>query len=114
MQLAALLFGFAALGGLTLAAIRLKGTPIPPTWLALGHGGVAVAGLGVLIYTAVTQVVPTLAILSLGGFMLAALGGATLFVGFHLKGKPLPILLVLGHGVIAVTSLVLLLLAIYR
>ena len=114
MQIAAVLFAFAALGGLTMAGIRLKGTPLPPTWLALGHGAIAATGLGVLIYTAATQSLPTLALAALCGFVLAALGGATIFVGFHLKGKPLPIPFVLGHGALAVTAFVLLLLAIYR
>jgi hypothetical protein len=114
MQLAAVFFGLAALGGLTMAGIRLKGTPRPPTWLALGHGGIAATGLAVLIYTAATQAIPTLGLASLVGFVLAALGGATIFVGFHLKEKPLPIPFVLGHGALAATALVLLLLAIYR
>jgi hypothetical protein len=39
---------------------------------------------------------------ALGGFVLAALGGATIFGLFHLR-------LVLGHGVIALISLTLLL-----
>lgn len=44
---------------------------------------------------------------ALGGFILAALGGATIFT--HLPRKPLPIPLVLGHGLIALISLALLL-----
>jgi len=114
MQLAAVLFALAALGGLTMAGLRLTGTPRPPTWLALGHGAIAATGLAVLIYTAATQEVATLGLVALGLFVLAALGGATIFIAFHLKGKPLPIPLVLGHGAIAATALVVLLLAIFR
>jgi hypothetical protein len=114
MQLAAVLFGLAALGGLTMAVIRLTGTPRPPTWLALGHGTIAACGLITLIYTAATQPLPTLAIASLGIFVFAALGGITIFALFHLREKPLPIPFVLGHGALAVTGLVLLLLAIFQ
>src|SRR4051812_21854982 len=114
MQLAAILFGLAALGGLTMAGIRASGTPRPPTWLALGHGAIAASGLGTLIYAAATQSLPIAALISLGCFVLAALGGATIFVLFHLREKALPIPLVIGHGVIAVTAFVLLLLGIFQ
>jgi hypothetical protein len=111
MQLAAIVLGLAALGGATLAVIRLRGAPWPPVWMALGHGTVAATGVGILIYAAVTTGIPVLAQAALGIFVLAALGGATLFVGFHLRSKPLPIPLVIGHGVIAATGYVLLLLS---
>ena len=113
MQAAAILFALAALGGLTLAGIRLSGKPRPPTWLALGHGAIAATGLVVLAYTAATQGLPSLGYYALGTFVLAALGGGTIFALFHLREKPLPIPLVLGHGAIAATGLVLLLLAIF-
>ena len=113
MQIAAILFALAALGGATLAAIRLSGKPLPPLWMALGHGAVAAAGLITLLYIAATQSIPALAQYALGVFILAALGGATLFAGFHLRNKPLPIPLVIAHGAIAVCGFVLLLMAIF-
>src|SRR5688572_9950214 len=113
MQIAAILFALAALGGLTMAGIRLSGTPRPPTWLALGHGAIAAAGLVTLLYTVATQSVPTVAMAAAVVFVLAALGGATIFVLFHLRLKPLPIPLVLGHGAVAITGFVLLLIAIF-
>lgn len=100
MQTAAIILGFAALGGLTLAIVRLLGKPYPPTWLALGHGALATTGLGVLGYTAYDPGIPSLAQYALGVFVLAALGGLTLFLGFHLRKKALPIPLVLGHGLL--------------
>jgi hypothetical protein len=106
---AIVLLGLAALGGLTIAAIRLGGAPFPPMWLALIHGAVAATGVGVLIYFALTSGIPTLAMAALVIFILAALGGATLFLGFHLRNKPLPIPFVIGHGLIAATGFVLLL-----
>ena len=114
MQLAAILFALAALGGLTMAGMRLSGTPRPPTWLALGHGAMAVAGLIALIYAAATQPLPTMALAALGCFVLAAAGGATIFVLFHLREKPLPVPLVLGHGALAATAFVLLLVGIFQ
>src|SRR6476646_9223835 len=113
MSAAAVLFAFAALGGLTLAAIRISGKPRPPTWLALGHGGIAAAGLATLGSAAATGTLPTLAYFSLGAFVLAALGGGTIFVLFHLREKPLPIPLIFAHGTLAVTAFVLLLVAIF-
>jgi hypothetical protein len=111
MQTAAILLAVAALGGLTMAVIRLRGTPQPPTWLALVHGAVAATGLGMLIYQAVTTGVPQLAQYAIGVFVLAALGGSVLFFGFHLAKKALPIPFVIGHGLIAVTGFVMLLLS---
>jgi hypothetical protein len=113
MQLAAILLGLAALGGMMMAGIVMSGKPRPPTWLALGHGAIAATGLAALIYAALSAPLPTLALVALGLFVLAALGGATLFVGFHLQEKPLPIPLVLGHGALAVTAYVLLLSAMF-
>jgi hypothetical protein len=113
MQLAAVFFALTAIGGLTLAAIRISGTPRPPTWMALGHGAIAAVALLSLIYAAATQPLPTIGLVSLGCFVLAALGGATIFIGFHLRGKPLPIPLVIGHGAIAVCEFVLLLIGIF-
>jgi hypothetical protein len=114
VQIAAIVLGVAALGGLTLAIIRLSGKPLPPTWMALGHGAVAATGLGLLAYAAVNPGIPQMAQYALGIFVLAALGGAVMFFGFHLKGRPLPIPLVIGHGLIAAAGFVLLVLAIYR
>ena len=113
MQAAAIVLGLAALGGLTLAVIRLMGSPRPPTWMAVGHGGVAAAGLGLLVYAAINPGIPTLAQISLGVIVLAALGGSTIFLGFHLRERPLPIPLVVGHGLIAAAGYVLLLVAVF-
>jgi hypothetical protein len=112
MQWAAIVLGLAAVGGLTLAGIRLSGTPRPPTWMALGHGAVAAVGLALLGYAAVDPGLPTLAQVALGVLVLAALGGATIFLGFHLKQQALPIPLVLGHGLLAATGYVLLLISV--
>src|SRR5688572_6749743 len=112
MDWAVIVLSLAALGGLVLAGIRLSGAPRPPTWLALGHGAIAATGLGLLMYAAsASPGIPQLAQIALGVLLLAALGGATLFLGFHLRGKALPIPIVLGHGLTALAGLVLLLLS---
>ena len=105
MQWAAIVLGLAAVGGMALAGMRLSGMPRPPTWIALGHGAVAATGLVLLAYpAAVSPGLPLMGQIALGVFVLAALGGATLFVGFHLREKPLPIPLVLGHGLTALVG----------
>jgi hypothetical protein len=108
---ATILFALAALGGLTMAVIRLRGAPQPPTWLAMLHGLVAASGLVLLIYVAVTTGVPRMAQIACGLFVLAALGGAYLNLGFHAKKLPLPIPVMLIHAGVAVTAFVLLVLA---
>ena len=113
METAVIVLGLAALGGLTLAGIRFSGSPRPPTWMAVGHGLVAATGLVLLIYAAATKTIPQLALVSIVVLVLAALGGAALFIGFHLREKELPIPLVLGHGLIAVTGYLMLLFATY-
>jgi hypothetical protein len=111
---AAVILGLAALGGLTLAGIRLSGAPQPPTWMAIGHGSAAAVGLLILIYGAMTTGLPGLGRVALGVLLVAALGGATIFLGYHLRDEALPIPLVLAHGITAATGLVLLLLGLFR
>jgi len=114
MQLAAIFFALAALGGVTIAGMRLAGIPRPPTWMALGHGTIAAVGLGTLFYAAATQSLPTVALVALGCFIFAALGGAAIFMLFHLRQRPLPIPLIIGHGAIAVFAFVLLLVGLFQ
>jgi hypothetical protein len=114
MEVAAVALGLAALGGLTLAAIRLSGTPRPPTWMALGHGAVAASGLILLSYAAVMSGIPGLAQIALGVLVLAAIGGAGIFLGFHMRQRALPIPIVIGHGLLALTGFILLLVTVFR
>jgi hypothetical protein len=81
--------------------------------MALGHGFVALSGLILLSYVAATDGIPQLAQIALGILVLAAIGGATMFVGFHMKGRALPIPFVIGHGIIAIAGLGLLLFAVF-
>lgn len=109
MQLAAIILGAAALGGIIMAGIRLSGKPLPPTWLAVVHGLAAATGVGVLAYHAATTGLPDKANYALGVFVLAAVGGLVMFFGYHQRGRPLPVAFVLVHGLIAIAGYVLLL-----
>lgn len=114
MQIAAVCFVLAALGGLTIATMRLRGTSRPPTWMALGHGLIGITGLAILGSAVLSTSLLQMGALSFGLFVLAALGGATMFLFFHLRERPLPILLMLGHGATAAIVLILLLVTILR
>jgi hypothetical protein len=109
------LFGLAAVGGIVMLVIRLRGAPRPPTWLALGHGVLAVAGLVALIsaWNAGAGSLSPIVGWSVAVLCLAAAGGATIFLGFHLPGRPLPIPLIIAHGLLAATGWGLLLFAVF-
>ncbi len=111
MTLAAILFGMAAAGGMAMAFIRLSGKDLPPMWLALLHGLLAASGLVALALAALAPGANSGARIALGGFVVAALGGFTLF-SFHLRRRALPIPLVGIHGAVAVTAFVFLLVTI--
>jgi hypothetical protein len=97
-----------------MVTIRLAGRPRPPTWLAIGHGAMALFGVGLLAGWCAAYGLPPLGRVALGVFVLAAIGGATLFAGFHLRGRPLPVALVLGHGLLALAGLTLLIICLAR
>jgi hypothetical protein len=113
MNLSAIFLGLAALGGLAMLVIRLGGAPRPPTWIALGHGLIAAIGVVLLAYAAYDAGIPQHAQIALGIFVAAALGGAVLFFGYHLKERPLPVPFILVHGLIALSGLGLLLYTLY-
>ncbi len=116
METAAILFALAALGGLVMVAIRVSKVQNPPTILAVGHGILAAAGLILLLYHVFTSTtpVPSMAQWASGVFVVAALGGLAMFAAFHMRGRLLPVWMMLGHGAIAVAGFVMLLMAIYR
>jgi hypothetical protein len=106
------LFAIAALGGLTLASMKFMGKEMPMP-LALGHGIFAAAGLVTLIVNVVQSRINTLMNVSLLLFFLVAMGGFTL-VSLHLMKKRQPNMLIAAHGLGAVISFVVLLIAISR
>lgn len=114
MQVAAVLLGIGALGGLIMAGIRFSGKPRPPSSLAMLHGVLAAAGLTLLIYAALTVGIPQLAQVALGVLFLAALGGTAINLLYHSKMLPLPKSWIIGHALAAVVGYLLLLASIFR
>ncbi len=101
-----ILFALAAVGGVTLAALRLENRSLPPP-LALIHGILAAAGLIALIIIVAMGAKAAAVVAALILFIVAALGGFVL-VSFHFRGKVLPVPLMLVHGVVAAAGFVLL------
>ena len=102
------LFAVAALGGLILATVRLRGSN-PPLAVALLHGALAAAGLVALAVVVARAGAPaSLPRLALALFVVAALGGFVLFAT-HLRKKNISVPLMLVHAVVAVGGFVVLL-----
>ena len=112
MTVAAILFAIAALGGLVMAAMRFRGRELPPMGLAIVHGLFAASGLVMLIIAVLGENASTASYVALAGFVIAALGGFSLF-SYHLRRKALPINYVVIHAVGAVVSFAILLYAIF-
>jgi hypothetical protein len=111
MTLPVVLFALAALGGAFMASLVFRGKPHPPMGIAIGHGLLAAAGLVTLLFAVMGGQAPGLAKAALVIFVIAALGGFTLFA-MHLQRKALPKPVVAIHGLVAVTAFALLLVAI--
>ncbi len=108
LQVSAVLFALSALGGLTMAFVRLMRGVNPPSWLAMLHGLLAAAGLTLLAYATFSVGVPMLAAWALALFVIAALGGVTMNLVYQLRNQLLPRALLLGHAALAVVGFVLL------
>jgi hypothetical protein len=103
---AALFLAIAAVGGATLAFLHFTGKTRP--WaLTILHGLLAATGLVLLAWPVLDGSALDLRS-ALIVLVAAALGGFFL-VSFRLRGKPLPSAVVLVHGAVAATGLVLLL-----
>lgn len=111
IYLPVLFFAIAAIGGLALATMKFtgKGLPMP---LAIAHGLFAATGLVFLIANVIMDSSNMLMNISLALFAAAALGGFTLF-SFHVRKKKTPDMLIYVHGTAAVTSFIVLLLAVF-
>ena len=111
MKTASVLLAIAVLGGLTMAVIRFRGKPQPPTWLAMLHGLLSAAAVTLLAYAYFTVGLPALASWALLLFLIAAAGGAFLNLNYHWKMLPLPKGIIVGHAGIAAVGFALLLAA---
>ena len=108
LMLSVIVLGLAALGGIALVALRLRGGN-PPLGFASVHGVAAAVGLILLAIEASEAGFEGRIAVALLVLVLAALGGFVL-LSFHLRGKLLPLALVLGHGLIALSGYAVLLL----
>jgi hypothetical protein len=106
------LFAIAALGGLTLAIMKFAGRGLPMP-LAIGHGILAAAGLVTVIIMVVQSRVNTMMNISLLLFFIVAIGGFILF-SLHVMKKGQPNMLIAVHGLGAIISFVILLIALLR
>jgi len=111
LQTSCVLFLLTALGGLLMAGIRFGGKRNPPVWLAMAHGGLAVAGVALLAYAVLALTVPAEALWSLILFLVAAAGGTVLFLAYEWRRELLPTWLVVVHALVAVLGFLLLLMA---
>src|SRR6185437_8842679 len=102
LKTATVLLALGALGGLLMAGMRFAGRPHPPAWLAMLHGVLAAAAITLLLYAAATVGLPSLALIALVLFLIAAAGGAVLNLGYHWKMIALPKWLIVVHAGIAV------------
>lgn len=101
MMLAAVLLGLAALGGMGLAMLRMRGGN-PPIALAMLHGAVAAAGL-VALGVSVAAGARGAPVVALVLFGVAALLGLALF-GHHVTSRLIPVPLVWLHGLTAASG----------
>jgi hypothetical protein len=99
---ALVLFAAAASGGVVLAFLHITGKG-GPVGLACLHGALAVLGV-VLVLMGIGQGHGSTGVTAaLVLFLIAAVGGLVLFVT-HLRSRPLPVPLILVHGLVAVTA----------
>lgn len=106
--IAAALFVFAALAGLTMAYIAFKKKRNPPFPLVLLHGVVAATALVTLLWGVVRSDRGGPVAWALGLFFVAAFGGFFLF-SYHIRDKHLPSPVIAIHATLAITALVMLL-----
>jgi hypothetical protein len=111
MYAAAAVLVLAALGGIVMAAMILRGRERPPIAIALIHGAAAATGVALLASAVLGSGTGGLARYAFYVFLVAIAGGATMFLGFHLRKKPIPKAFVLIHGSAAAVGLALLIAA---
>jgi hypothetical protein len=110
-EIAVIVFAIGALGGLYMATRIFRGK-FAPWAVSILHALAGATGILLLLWAVLTRVTGPWLTASLGLFVLAALGGFFL-ASFHLRKELPPRAFVLGHGTVAVTAFVLLLIAVF-
>ena len=108
MWLIVAIFAVAAAIGLTMAIAAFRGS-FPPVPSAILHGVLAATGLVLLLVAVLVRGAAGAALWALGFFLVAALGGFAMALGFHARKRALPKGLVAGHALLAVIGFLLLL-----
>lgn len=101
---AIILFLVAAVFGLIVLTSILKNQPTPKP-VVFTHGPIAAIALIIVIIYSVMGHMEPLLITSIVLFVLAALGGLTLFT-IDIAGKPIPKLIAVIHPIVAVIALI--------
>lgn len=99
---ALVLFALGALGGLIMA-VRIFNNQTIPAILAVGHGLLVASGLILLLIDVLNGVGGTIAQISLGVLLVAALGGFYLLT-FHIRKSAHPRGMVVIHALAAVVG----------
>ena len=110
LNIAAVVFAIAAVGGVVLALHVLRGK-FAPWALSLVHALLGATGLALLILVVFQGLRGSLVVWSLAAFLVAALGGFYL-ASAHLRKRLPPAIAVVGHASLAVVGFVLLLIAV--
>jgi len=103
MNIALALFALAAVAGLSMAVNHFRGRTPPAPPVAALHGIFAASGLVTLLLGVLQAGAAGGSRAALGLFLVAALGGFAL-LSFHLRGRKLPNVLVVGHALLAVAA----------
>ena len=98
---ALIIFAIGALGGLTLAGVYVLQGKLAPWALSLLHAALGAIGLLLLIYAALTSVIPGAALAALVILAIAAVGGFYL-ASIHLRGEVATRPIVFIHAGVAV------------
>ena len=101
LQTASTLLLLTAAGGLLMAFIRIVRKVNPPSWLAMAHGFLAASGLTLLAYAGLTDRIEGGALVGLVLIAIAAIGGVSMNLGYHLADKLLPAWLLYLHIALA-------------
>ena len=102
------LFAVAAAGGVLMVVLRVRNDANPPLGISLLHGALAATALVLFLLQVVNGAASgTMPTISLGLFVLAALGGFVLLT-MHLSGRKIPLSIVGIHASVAVIAFLLL------
>lgn len=111
LGLACILFLWAIILGIMLAFARFGKEKNPPPVLVWWHGGFAITGFLILLYGSFFVGYPMLANVGVFLIALAAIFGLWMYFNFHRKEQLIPYAVVWGHGIVAATGFVMILVA---